>query len=119
MPRLMNIGPPGSAKALISFTFTGVNGYWNAGLFNSGGAAVDQPLAERVEVSCRSRRRCDDRIRLADLGRGLLADLHVLLGRVLVLRRRDLRLREDLRGESVAATPPAMTRWMKPAERTV
>ncbi len=25
IPRLMNIGPPGSANALISFTFTGVN----------------------------------------------------------------------------------------------
>ena len=27
MPRLTNIGPPGSANALISFTFTGVNEY--------------------------------------------------------------------------------------------
>ena len=27
MPRWTNIGPPGSAKALISFRFTGVNEY--------------------------------------------------------------------------------------------
>ena len=27
MPRLTNIGPPGSAKALISFTFTTSNVY--------------------------------------------------------------------------------------------
>ena len=35
MPRWTNIGPPGSAKALISFKFTGVNEYLNAGLLSS------------------------------------------------------------------------------------
>ncbi len=40
MPRLTNIGPPGSANALISFTFTGVNEYLNSLRLRSGGAAA-------------------------------------------------------------------------------
>src|SRR3982751_216275 len=40
MPRLTNIGPPGSAKALISFRFTGVNEYSYCGSFSSAGAAA-------------------------------------------------------------------------------
>ena len=40
MPRCTNIGPPGSANALISFRFTGVNEYSYTGLFSSAGAAA-------------------------------------------------------------------------------
>ena len=40
MPRFTNIGPPGSAKALISFRFTGVNEYSKAGLLSEAGAAA-------------------------------------------------------------------------------
>ena len=54
MPRLMNIGPPGSAKALISFTFTGVKEYRKAGLFNSAGAAATSRSPSVVDVLARS-----------------------------------------------------------------
>ena len=115
MPRLMNIGPPGSAKALISFTFTGVNEYRNAGLFNSGGAAATSRSPSAIDVAL-DRGVRDDRIRLADFRRRLLAELHVLLGRVLVLRRRDPGLRERRPAMSVSRNREQSRDALKPAE---
>ena len=47
MPRLTNIGPPGSANALMSLKFTGVNEYSNTELSNSAGAAATSRLPSR------------------------------------------------------------------------
>ena len=44
IPRLTNIGPPGSAKALMSLRLTGVNEYWNWGWLSSGGATATSRL---------------------------------------------------------------------------
>ena len=52
----------------------------------------DEPLAQPIEVT-RERRVGDDRILLPYFGRGFATELDVLLRRVLVLGRRDLRLR--------------------------
>ena len=52
----------------------------------------DEPLPEPIEIAG-ERRVVDDRVLLAHFRRRLAPELDVLLGRVLVLRRRDLRLR--------------------------
>ena len=57
MPRLTNIGPPGSANALISFRFTGVNEYSKTGWLSSGGAAATSALPGAIEVAGDLRRR--------------------------------------------------------------
>ena len=83
-PRLTNIGPPGSANALISLTFTTLNVYLNSGCRSSAGIAVDEPPADVLDV----RRHvvvAQNRQLLLDLRGRLLAELHVLRGRVFVL----------------------------------
>src|SRR5262245_17159408 len=47
MPRLTNIGPPGSAKALISRTFTVSNVYWNSGCWSSAGMTATRRCPRR------------------------------------------------------------------------
>ena len=48
IPRLTNIGPPGSAKALISFRFTGVKEYSKTGWLSSRGATATSRSPSRV-----------------------------------------------------------------------
>src|SRR5581483_1460517 len=70
MPRLTNIGPPGSAKALMSRALTTSNEYWNSGCWYSGGiAATSGRLTTELHVLLRSEiipRRDNPRLRQTD-----------------------------------------------------
>ena len=99
MPRLTNIGPPGSAKALMSFRLTGVNEVLEDRVVEIRGRGRDEALAQPIEVGA-EKGIFDQRVLLANVGGSFATELHVLFRRVLVSRRRDLRLRGEKRSKS-------------------
>ena len=80
----------------MSFRFTGVNEYLVDRLLQFRRRRGDEAVANLREV-LRDVLVLDDGVLLADFRRGFLSELHVLLRRVLFLRKLDHRLRRQAR----------------------
>ena len=95
MPRLTNIGPPGSANALISRTFTGFERVVELGVLELARNGGDQTLADVLDVRRHLVVAHDRQLLSALCCAACVPELDVLGRRVVVVRRRNLGLRRN------------------------